>query len=67
MSLTVERFEGDKAVLKADAASVELPRAELPEGAGVGSVLELTLKAAAGGKERRGMLNEEYLNTLLAK
>jgi len=45
----VDRFEGDIAVLVADdAATLEVDRSELPDGAGPGSVVRVSLSEESG-------------------
>lgn len=44
--IVVDRIEGDIAVLEVNGQAVHLPVSALPEGAGEGSVLRLTLAAS---------------------
>jgi len=47
--IVVDRIEGEVAVLEIEGATVEIPAAALPAGAGEGSVLALTLDAETQG------------------
>ncbi len=47
--IVVDRIEGEVAVLEIDGATVEIPAAALPAGAGEGAVLALTLDPDAQG------------------
>lgn len=47
--IVVDRIEGTIAVLEVEGKTYELPTSVLPEGAGEGSVLRLSLDEAAAG------------------
>jgi len=51
--ITVDRIEGDVAILDVNGASLDVPAAALPEGAGEGSVLTLALSADTSADETR--------------
>lgn len=66
--ITVDRFEGDMAVLKTDdGQELVWPRTELPRDAAVGSILTLALLTNIDLTQERTALAKTMLNEILGQ
>lgn len=66
LTVTIDRFEGDQAVLLTDAREKILwPQAKLPAGAAEGAVLSVTIKTDEEAKTTKTALAKDILNELL--
>jgi len=66
ISLTIDRFEGDKAVLKTDdKQTIIWPKAKLPRSAQEGSVLSFVISGSAAADADSKELAKNILNEIL--
>jgi ABC-type uncharacterized transport system YnjBCD ATPase subunit len=66
MKLTIDRFEGDQAVLKTeDNATIIWPKEKLPKNANAGSVLLFAVTNDVKGEEDSKKLAKDILNEIL--
>ena len=66
MKVTIDRLEGDKAVLKTnDGQELLWPKEQLPKDAKEGSVVELAIKSDKEGEQEKGELAKAVLNEVL--
>jgi len=66
LELTIDRFEGDKAVLKnEDNETVVWPKNKLPKDVKEGSILALTITDQAEAKNNKEDLAKDILNEIL--
>lgn len=66
LELTIDRFEGEKAILKSeDNETVVWPKNKLPKDAKEGSILALTITDQAEAKNNKEDLAKDILNEIL--
>lgn len=66
MQLTIDRFEGDIAVLELESGeTMRIPKSELPEETAEGDVVELTFGMNPVTTDRRAQRARDVLNELL--
>lgn len=68
MQVTIDRFEGDVAVIELESGDVmRVPRAELPEETVEGDTVELTFGLNPAATDRRAQQARDILNELLGE
>ena len=66
MQVTIDRFEGDVAVIELESGEImRVPRAELPEETAEGDMVELTFGINPAATDRRAQQARDVLNELL--
>lgn len=64
-NLTLDRFEGEKAVLTSQEAEIIMPKNFMPKSAQEGSSLVLTISTSEAEEKRRTQKAKELLNEIL--
>lgn len=67
VKLIIDRFEGDKAVLKADDGdSIIWPKDKLPAGAKEGVILNFNVKSDSEAEKEKREIAKEMLNEIMS-
>jgi len=67
LKTTIDRFEGDYAVLSYGSGTIEWPKDKLPSGAAEGDVIVLTAQKDADATKSREELARTVINEILKK